>query len=123
METKLSFGNRCSGTTRTKVPEVLAHAALQFIQANHASRRGLIQAFAGLRGYLRQGGKSSYKNSMNFTVEFEQEPDGRWIAEVAEIPGAMVYGSTKEEASAKVQALALRVLAERLAIKKHPWNW
>jgi predicted RNase H-like HicB family nuclease len=52
--------------------------------------------------------------SMNFTIEFEEEADGRWIAEVAEIPGAMVYGSTKDEASAKVQALALRVLAERL---------
>ena len=51
---------------------------------------------------------------MNFTIEFEQETDGRWIAEVIEIPGAMVYGNTKEEASAKVQALALRVLAERL---------
>lgn len=51
---------------------------------------------------------------MNFTIEFEQETDGRWIAEVVEIPGAMVYGNTKEEASARVQALALRVLAERL---------
>jgi predicted RNase H-like HicB family nuclease len=51
---------------------------------------------------------------MNFTIEFEEEADGRWIAEVAEIPGALVYGSTKDEASAKVQALALRVLAERL---------
>ena len=52
--------------------------------------------------------------SMNFTIEFEEEADGRWIAEVSEIPGAMVYGSTKDEASTKVQALALRVLAERL---------
>ena len=52
--------------------------------------------------------------NMNFTIEFEQEADGRWIAEVAEIPGAMVYGNTKQEASAKVQALALRVLAEKL---------
>ena len=51
---------------------------------------------------------------MNFTIEFEQETDGRWMAEVIEIPGAMVYGNTKDEASAKVQALALRVLAERL---------
>lgn len=51
---------------------------------------------------------------MNFTIEFEEEADGRWIAEVSEIPGAMVYGKTKDEASAKVQALALRVLAERL---------
>ena len=51
---------------------------------------------------------------MKFTVEFEQESDGRWIAEVPEIPGAMVYGVTKEDASSKVQALVLRVLAERL---------
>jgi predicted RNase H-like HicB family nuclease len=51
---------------------------------------------------------------MNFTIEFEQESDGRWIAEGTEILDALVYGATKEEASAKVQALALRVLAERL---------
>jgi predicted RNase H-like HicB family nuclease len=51
---------------------------------------------------------------MTFTVDFEQEEDGRWIAEVLELPGVMVYGATKEEAQAKAQALALRVLAERL---------
>ena len=51
---------------------------------------------------------------MTFTVEYEQEEDGRWIAEVLELPGVMVYGSTKEEALAKAQALALRVVAERL---------
>ena len=51
---------------------------------------------------------------MNFTIEFDQETDGRWIAEVLEIPGAMVYGKTKDEASAKAQALALRVFAEQL---------
>lgn len=49
-----------------------------------------------------------------FTIETEQEADGRWIAEVLEIPGAMVYGPTIHDAIAKVQALALRVLAERL---------
>ena len=49
-----------------------------------------------------------------FTVETEMEEDGRWIGEVPEIPGALVYGSTQEEATAKVQALALRILAERL---------
>ena len=52
--------------------------------------------------------------SLTFTIETEQEVDGRWIAEVMEIPGALVYGSTSDEAIAKVQALALRVLAERL---------
>ena len=48
------------------------------------------------------------------TIETEQEEDGRWIAEVLEIPGSLVYGSTTEEATAKVQTLALRVVAERL---------
>jgi predicted RNase H-like HicB family nuclease len=49
---------------------------------------------------------------MKFTVEYEQEEDGRWIAEVLELPGVMVYAPTRQEALAK--ALALRVLAERL---------
>ena len=51
---------------------------------------------------------------MTFTVEIEQEDDGRWIAEVLELPGALAYGQTPEEATAKVQALALRVVADRL---------
>lgn len=51
---------------------------------------------------------------MNLTIEFEQETDGRWIAEVKELRGAMVYGRTRDEASAKAQALALRVVADRL---------
>jgi predicted RNase H-like HicB family nuclease len=51
---------------------------------------------------------------MTFTVEYEQEEDGRWIAEVLELHGVMVYGATREEALAKAQALALRVVAERL---------
>jgi predicted RNase H-like HicB family nuclease len=51
---------------------------------------------------------------MIFTVETEQEDDGRWIAEVLELPGALAYGQTAEEAQAKVQALALRVIADRL---------
>ena len=52
--------------------------------------------------------------AVTFTIETEQESDGRWIAEVMEIPGVMVYGSTTDEAVAQAQALALRVLAERL---------
>ncbi|MBM4285951.1 MAG: type II toxin-antitoxin system HicB family antitoxin [Deltaproteobacteria bacterium] len=51
---------------------------------------------------------------MTFTVDYEQEEDGRWIAEVLELPGVMVYGASKEEALAKAQVLALRVVAERL---------
>ncbi|MBM4273816.1 MAG: type II toxin-antitoxin system HicB family antitoxin [Deltaproteobacteria bacterium] len=49
---------------------------------------------------------------MTFTVEYEQEEDGRWIAEVLELPGVMVYGATRQEALAKAKALALRVVAE-----------
>jgi len=51
---------------------------------------------------------------MVFNLEIEQEADGRWLAEVIELPGVMTYGATPEEARAKVQALALRVVAERL---------
>jgi predicted RNase H-like HicB family nuclease len=52
--------------------------------------------------------------AMNFTLECEQEDDGRWLAEVLELPGALAYGGTKAGAMAKAEALALRVLAERL---------
>ena len=48
------------------------------------------------------------------TIETERELDGRWIAEVPELPGAMVYGSTRDEAIAQVEVLALRVLAENI---------
>jgi predicted RNase H-like HicB family nuclease len=51
---------------------------------------------------------------MRFTVETEREKDGRWIAEVSALPGAMAYGATRDEAIAHAQALALRVLAERI---------
>jgi predicted RNase H-like HicB family nuclease len=51
---------------------------------------------------------------MNFRVEIEQEEDGRWIAEVVDLPGILAYGSSSKKAQAKVQALALRVLADRL---------
>ncbi len=47
-------------------------------------------------------------------IELEREEDGRWIAEVPDLPGVMVYGQSHEDASAKVKVLALRVLADRL---------
>ena len=55
---------------------------------------------------------------MNFTIEIEQEEDGRWIGEVTELPGVMVYGVTEEEAKAKAQALALDIVAERHSVKR-----
>jgi len=51
---------------------------------------------------------------MNFEIEFEQEADGRWIAEISEIPGVLAYGATPLQAGARAKALALRVLAERM---------
>ncbi len=52
--------------------------------------------------------------SIVYRIELEQEEDGRWIAEVLELPGVMTYGSSSDEARAKVQALALRVVADQL---------
>lgn len=51
---------------------------------------------------------------MTLTVQIEQENDGRWIAEIPELPGVLVYGRTAQDAQAKAQTLALRVLADRL---------
>lgn len=51
---------------------------------------------------------------MNFTIEQEQEQDGRWLAEVMELPGVMAYGVSAKEAVSRAEILALRVIAERL---------
>ena len=67
---------------------------------------------------------------MQFKIEVEQEVDGRWIAEVMDIPGVLVYGEDKAHAVAKAKALALRVLADWVeddqpyddpAAKRNPW--
>lgn len=52
---------------------------------------------------------------MALTIEIEQEDDGRWIAEVMELPGVEAYGQSREEAVSLAQALSLRVIADRLA--------
>lgn len=51
---------------------------------------------------------------MVFRVEIEREDDGRWIGEIADLPGVLAYGATADEACVRVQALALRVVADRL---------
>lgn len=51
---------------------------------------------------------------MKFTIECEQEVDGRWLAEVPQLPGVLCYGASADEAMAKVEVLALRTMAERL---------
>jgi predicted RNase H-like HicB family nuclease len=51
---------------------------------------------------------------MKFTIEFEQEPDGRWLAEILELPGVMSYGASANEAIGHAKALALRVVADQI---------
>ena len=55
-----------------------------------------------------------YTPSMHLTLECEREGDGRWLAEVPELPGVLAYGATAPEAMANAEVLALRVLAERI---------
>lgn len=55
---------------------------------------------------------------MNFKIELENEEDGRWIAEVLDLAGVLAYGETREEAIARVQAIALRVLADKLEYRE-----
>jgi predicted RNase H-like HicB family nuclease len=51
---------------------------------------------------------------MKCVIETEREEDGRWLAEIAELPGVLAYGQTEDEVRARVQALALRVIADRI---------
>ena len=67
----------------------------------------LAEQAAHLRGTARGIG-------MGLSVEIEREEDGRWIAEVPQLPGVLAYGQSREEAIARAQALALRIIAERL---------
>jgi predicted RNase H-like HicB family nuclease len=58
--------------------------------------------------------------SVSFPIELDREEDGRWIADIPDLPGVLCYGATRDEAMARVQALALRVLAERLEQAEAP---
>ena len=59
---------------------------------------------------------------MRHIIEFDREEDGRWIAEVPSLPGVMVYGNTKQEATFKVKALALRVIADKIEHEQDKTN-
>jgi len=61
---------------------------------------------------LAKKDKKRQKNSYSFAVEFDREEDGRWIAEIPAIPGALAYGDTKRAALRRVYAIALRTLAD-----------
>lgn len=56
----------------------------------------------------------------SFSIEYEQEEDGRWLAEVPDLPGVMAYGKTKQDAEVGVTALALRVIADRTEQVRKP---
>ena len=55
---------------------------------------------------------------MDFEIVFDREEDGRWIAEIESLPGVLAYGATKVEAQSKVEALALRVVADRIELDR-----
>ena len=61
-----------------------------------------------------------YSTRVTFSIELERESDGRWLAEVPDLAGVMCYGADRDEAVARVQALALRVIAERLEHREAP---
>ena len=61
-----------------------------------------------------------YIEPVTFTIELEREDDGRWVAEIPALSGVMCYGKDRDEAVARVQALALRVIAERLEQREAP---
>ena len=66
------------------------------------------------------GAARVYSTGVVFSIELEREDDGRWLAEVPALPGVMCYGADRDEAVARVQALALRVIAERLEHREAP---
>lgn len=73
----------------------------------------------GLQTLVRQQARC-YLTGVTFTIELEREDDGRWLAEVPALSGVMCYGADRDEAIARVQALALRVIADRLDHREAP---
>ena len=61
------------------------------------------------------GSPTPYNRSVNLTIELDREDDGRWIAEVLELPGVMRYGQTRDEAISNTERLAIEVIADRIA--------
>jgi predicted RNase H-like HicB family nuclease len=75
-----------------------------------------------LRGYLRRSfsrrrssALGAYDEGVKLTIELDREEDGRWIAETIELPGAMCYGQTRDEAISNAERLAIEIIADRIA--------
>jgi predicted RNase H-like HicB family nuclease len=62
---------------------------------------------------------ATVKAAVKLSVEFDRETDGRWIAEVPELPGVLAYGKTRAQALAAVEALAVIVIADRIVPNRH----
>jgi len=67
-----------------------------------------------MNGFAFARNSRNYLKAVFMKIEIEREDDGRWIAEITELPGVMAYGNKRNEAISKTQVLALRVLADRL---------
>jgi predicted RNase H-like HicB family nuclease len=63
----------------------------------------------------------TYARRMTFEVEVEREEDGRFLAEIVALPGALAYGDTGEEAAVRAMAVALRILADRIEAGEMAW--
>ena len=121
------FFRRCSlcrGVANTAIH--LCRLRLAVFFGEHTLRPGDGQRYPNLwPGYRAHKGDGSNvlsccydgcsgASAMNFTLECEQEVDGRWIAEVPELPGVLSYGSSAADAMSRAEILALRVIADRL---------
>jgi predicted RNase H-like HicB family nuclease len=81
----------------------------------------LAATFGGVRvkpGTQNAGGQVRTMGERNYTVELDRETDGRWIAEIPNLPGVMAYGATEQEAIANAEALAFRVIADQIEKSK-----
>jgi predicted RNase H-like HicB family nuclease/predicted transcriptional regulator len=112
---------RLSRELHRRVPRAAFVRALVFLQVGAFETDEIVVALD--RDSVKRGraksppvvkGVTRYNGLARFTVEIDRETDGRWIADVPELPGVMTYGATEAEAIAKCQALALRVIADRL---------
>ncbi len=97
--------------TQSAEPRVGPDRRLAFVRRRRSTR-----TLAGFPGGNRRVVQSSLRATdlITFKVETEREDDGPWLAEVLELPGVLAYGESEDAALSKVQALALRVIAERL---------
>lgn len=62
--------------------------------------------------------RSMRRDAMEFEIVFDREIDGRWIAEIESLPGVLAYGSNQQEARSRVEALALRVIADQIELEQ-----